>query len=29
VFESIGAYSVAVRTNFNGFFPDNWVIAGN
>jgi ornithine decarboxylase len=29
VFESIGAYSVAVRTNFNGFFPDKWVIAGN
>jgi ornithine decarboxylase len=29
VFEAIGAYSVAVRTNFNGFFPDNWVIAGN
>ena len=29
VFESVGAYSVAVRTNFNGFFPDNWVIAGN
>jgi ornithine decarboxylase len=29
VFEAIGAYSVAVRTNFNGFYPDNWVIAGN
>jgi ornithine decarboxylase len=29
VFESIGAYSVALRTNFNGFFPDNWAIAGN
>ena len=29
VFESIGAYSVAVRTSFNGFFPDNWAIAGN
>ena len=29
VFESIGAYSVAVRTNFNGFFPDNWVVVGN
>jgi ornithine decarboxylase len=29
VFESIGAYSVAVRTNFNGFYPDSWVIAGN
>ncbi len=29
VFEAMGAYSVAVRTSFNGFFPDNWVIAGN
>jgi ornithine decarboxylase len=29
VFESIGAYSVAVRTNFNGFYPDSWAIAGN
>ncbi len=29
VFDSIGAYSVAVRTSFNGFFPDNWAIAGN
>ncbi len=26
VFEAIGAYSVAVRTNFNGFFPDTWVV---
>ena len=29
VLESIGAYSVALRTNFNGFFPDNWAIVGN
>jgi ornithine decarboxylase len=29
VFDAIGAYSVAVRTNFNGFYPDTWVIAGN
>jgi ornithine decarboxylase len=29
MFESIGAYSVAVRTNFNGFYPDDWAIAGN
>jgi len=29
VFESIGAYSVAVRTDFNGFYPDRWAIAGN
>jgi ornithine decarboxylase len=28
VFHDIGAYSVAVRTNFNGFFPDRWAIAG-
>lgn len=28
VFDAIGAYSIAVRTNFNGFFPDNWAIAG-
>ena len=24
VFEDMGAYSVAVRTTFNGFYPDNW-----
>jgi ornithine decarboxylase len=29
VFESIGAYSVAVRTDFNGFLPDSWAIVGN
>lgn len=29
VFESIGAYSYAVRTNFNGFLPDRWAIVGN
>ena len=29
VFDAIGAYSVAVRTNFNGFFPDHWAIVGN
>ncbi|HEY1612277.1 MAG TPA: hypothetical protein VGF97_01120 [Rhizomicrobium sp.] len=29
VFDSIGAYSVAVRTSFNGFLPDRWVIVGN
>jgi ornithine decarboxylase len=29
VFEAIGAYSVAVRTNFNGFFPDTWAVVGN
>jgi len=28
VFHDIGAYSVAVRTDFNGFFPDRWAIAG-
>jgi ornithine decarboxylase len=29
VFDAMGAYSVAVRTNFNGFYPDTWAIAGN
>ena len=29
VFEDIGAYSVAIRTNFNGFFPDSWAMVGN
>ena len=29
VFEDIGAYSVAIRTNFNGFFPDSWAVVGN
>ena len=29
VFDSIGAYSVAVRTTFNGFFPNRWAIVGN
>jgi ornithine decarboxylase len=26
VFEMMGAYTVAVRTNFNGFYPDTWVV---
>src|ERR1700744_6369247 len=26
VFEAVGAYSVAVRTTFNGFYPDSWAI---
>jgi ornithine decarboxylase len=29
VFDYMGAYSVAVRTTFNGFYPDTWAIAGN
>ena len=29
VVDAIGAYSVALRTNFNGFFPDSWAIVGN
>jgi ornithine decarboxylase len=29
VFDNIGAYSVAVRTTFNGFFPDTWAMVGN
>ncbi|MDE2134245.1 MAG: type III PLP-dependent enzyme [Alphaproteobacteria bacterium] len=29
VFDMMGAYSAAVRTTFNGFYPDNWVQIGN
>ncbi|MDE2112200.1 MAG: type III PLP-dependent enzyme [Alphaproteobacteria bacterium] len=29
VFDMIGAYSAAVRTGFNGFYPDSWVQIGN
>ncbi|HWE06254.1 MAG TPA: hypothetical protein VG274_06070, partial [Rhizomicrobium sp.] len=29
VFDEIGAYSCAVRTDFNGFLPDRWAIVGN
>jgi ornithine decarboxylase len=29
VFTDVGAYSVAVRTDFNGFYPDSWAIVGN
>jgi ornithine decarboxylase len=29
VFDMMGAYSVAVRTTFNGFYPDNWVQIGS
>jgi ornithine decarboxylase len=29
VVDAIGAYSVALRTNFNGFYPDHWAIVGN
>jgi ornithine decarboxylase len=29
VFDDIGAYSAAVRTGFNGFYPDSWVQVGN
>ena len=29
VFDTMGAYSVAVRTTFNGFYPDHWVQIGN
>ncbi len=28
VFDNIGAYSVAVRTGFNGFYPDTWAMVG-
>jgi ornithine decarboxylase len=26
VWDAMGAYSVAVRTTFNGFYPDNWAV---
>ena len=26
VFAAMGAYSVAVRTTFNGFYPDSWAV---
>ena len=29
VFDCMGAYSVAVRTTFNGFYPDTWAMIGN
>lgn len=29
VFDAMGAYTVAVRTTFNGFYPDTWVQVGN
>jgi len=29
VFDAMGAYSVAVRTSFNGFYPDSWAMIGN
>jgi ornithine decarboxylase len=29
VFEAMGAYSVAVRTTFNGFYPDSWAVVEN
>lgn len=29
VFDSMGAYTIAVRTTFNGFYPDTWVIVGS
>jgi len=29
VFDCIGAYSVAARSSFNGFFPDDWAMVGS
>jgi ornithine decarboxylase len=29
VIDAIGAYSIALRTNFNGFYPDTWALVGN
>jgi ornithine decarboxylase len=28
LWDAMGAYSVAVRTHFNGFYPDNWAVIG-
>jgi ornithine decarboxylase len=28
VFDAIGAYSIALRTSFNGFYPDSWALIG-
>jgi ornithine decarboxylase len=29
VFEDMAAYSVSLRTTFNGFYPDTWAVVGN
>ncbi|MCP5411512.1 MAG: type III PLP-dependent enzyme [Alphaproteobacteria bacterium] len=29
VWDAMGAYSVAVRTPFNGFYPDGWAVIGD
>jgi ornithine decarboxylase len=29
VVDAIGAYSIALRTTFNGFYPDTWAVIGN
>jgi len=29
VFDAMGAYTVAVRTTFNGFYNDRWIVAGD
>ncbi|MBV8801052.1 MAG: type III PLP-dependent enzyme [Alphaproteobacteria bacterium] len=29
VVDTVGAYSVALRTTFNGFYPDRWAVIGN
>ena len=26
IFDSMGAYTVAARSSFNGFYPDSWAI---
>ncbi|HVV27328.1 MAG TPA: hypothetical protein VHC40_05120 [Rhizomicrobium sp.] len=28
LFESMGAYTVSSRSNFNGYYPDNWAVIG-
>ena len=29
LFDAMGAYTVAARSSFNGFFPDSWAVVGN
>lgn len=29
LFDAIGAYSIALRTHFNGYLPDRWAVAGS
>jgi ornithine decarboxylase len=28
LFDAMGAYTVAARSSFNGFYPDSWAVIG-